>query len=70
MATELRVPELGENITSGTVVKILVRWATPSWSISPVLELETDKAVLEIPSTVAGTVTEIRVRSANPSTSE
>jgi len=66
MATELRVPELGENITSGTVVKILVAVGDTVVVDQPVLELETDKAVLEIPSTVAGTVTEIRVQVGKP----
>lgn len=66
MATELRVPELGENITSGTVVKILVAVGDTVVVDQPVLELETDKAVLEIPSTVAGTVTEIRAQVGKP----
>ncbi len=61
MATELRLPELGENIETGQVVKVLV---SPGDSISPgqaVLELETDKAVVEVPSSVGGTVTGLYV---------
>jgi len=62
MVTEFRVPELGENIASGTVAKVLVAVGDTVAVDQPVLELETDKAVLEIPSTVAGTVSEIRVQ--------
>jgi pyruvate dehydrogenase E2 component (dihydrolipoamide acetyltransferase) len=60
MAVEFRLPELGENIASGTVTKILVAVGDAVALEQPVLELETDKAVLEIPATVSGTVTEIR----------
>jgi pyruvate dehydrogenase E2 component (dihydrolipoamide acetyltransferase) len=62
MATEFKLPELGENIESGDLVRLLVK---PGGSISegqPVMELETDKAVVEVPSTVSGTVGEVRVK--------
>jgi pyruvate dehydrogenase E2 component (dihydrolipoamide acetyltransferase) len=62
MPTEFKIPELGENVTSGDVVRVLVK---PGDSVSkdqPILELETDKATIEVPSTVAGTVQEVKVK--------
>src|SRR5688500_4814646 len=62
MATEFKIPELGENITSGDVVRILVKAGDTLAKDQPVLELETDKATIEVPSDVAGTVKEIKVK--------
>jgi len=62
MATEFKLPELGENIDSGDLVRLMI---SPGASIAEgqaVMELETDKAVIEVPSSVAGTVGEIRVK--------
>ena len=59
MATEFKIPELGENITAGDVVRILVNPGDQLAKDQPVLELETDKATIEVPSDVAGTVKEI-----------
>ena len=62
MTTEFKLPELGENIDSGDLVRLLIK---PGASISegePVMELETDKAVVEVPSSVSGTVGEVRVK--------
>ena len=62
MPTEFKLPELGENIESGDLVRLLV---TPGATIAegqPVMELETDKAVVEVPSSVTGTVGEVRVK--------
>jgi len=61
MIQELRLPELGENIEYGTVTRVLVSVGDTVAAQQAVLELETEKAVLEVPSTGAGTVTEIRV---------
>ena len=61
MATEFKLPEVGEGITSGTVVGVLVAVGDTIEKDQPVLELETDKAVVEVPSGVAGVVQEIRV---------
>ncbi|MEX1127432.1 MAG: 2-oxo acid dehydrogenase subunit E2 [Vicinamibacterales bacterium] len=60
--TEFKIPELGENITSGDVVRILVKAGDSLAKDQPVLELETDKATIEVPSDVAGTVKEITVK--------
>ena len=48
--TELKLPELGENISQGTVTKILVKNGDAIKKGQNILELETDKAVLEVPS--------------------
>jgi pyruvate dehydrogenase E2 component (dihydrolipoamide acetyltransferase) len=62
MATEFRLPELGENIKSGDLVRILVSVGDAVSQDQPVLELETDKATIEVPSPVAGKVKEIFVK--------
>lgn len=62
MATEFKLPELGENIKSGDLVKILVSAGDKVSQDQAVLELETDKATIEVPSPVSGTVKEIFVK--------
>ncbi|MEM7737060.1 MAG: 2-oxo acid dehydrogenase subunit E2 [Deinococcota bacterium] len=62
MATDVKLPEVGEGIDSGTVVGILVAVGDTISVDQPLLELETDKAVVEVPSTAAGTVAEIHVK--------
>jgi pyruvate dehydrogenase E2 component (dihydrolipoamide acetyltransferase) len=59
---EFKLPELGENIEQGDLVRLMV---APGATVSPgqsVMEIETDKAVVEVPSSVSGTVQEIRVK--------
>ncbi len=58
---EFKLPELGENITKATIIKVLVKIGEKVSVDQSVLELETDKATIEVPSTVAGTITEILV---------
>ncbi|CAB1275193.1 2-oxo acid dehydrogenase subunit E2 [Candidatus Nitrosacidococcus tergens] len=62
MASEFKIPELGENIESGDVAKILVSVGDFLEIDQPVLELETDKAVVEIPSSIRGKVKEIHIK--------
>jgi pyruvate dehydrogenase E2 component (dihydrolipoamide acetyltransferase) len=62
MPTEFKIPELGENVTSGDVVRVLVKPGDAVSKDQPILELETDKATIEVPSTVSGTVKEIKVK--------
>jgi pyruvate dehydrogenase E2 component (dihydrolipoamide acetyltransferase) len=62
MPTEFKLPELGENIDSGELVRLLIKPGISITEGEPVLELETDKAVVEVPSSVTGTIGEIRVR--------
>jgi pyruvate dehydrogenase E2 component (dihydrolipoamide acetyltransferase) len=60
--TEFKVPELGENVASGDVAKVLVSVGDTVKKEQPVIELETDKATIEVPSSVAGVVKEIKVK--------
>jgi pyruvate dehydrogenase E2 component (dihydrolipoamide acetyltransferase) len=62
MATEFILPTLGEGIKEGTLVKILVKTGETVEENQSVLELETDKAVLEVPSTVSGVVQSIAAK--------
>jgi pyruvate dehydrogenase E2 component (dihydrolipoyllysine-residue acetyltransferase) len=62
MATEFTLPELGENVTAGDVVRVLVAAGDTIDKDQPVLELETDKATIEVPSSVSGTVAEVKVK--------
>jgi pyruvate dehydrogenase E2 component (dihydrolipoamide acetyltransferase) len=61
-ASEFRLQELGENISQGDLVRLMI---TPGARVSegqPVMELETDKAVVEVPSNVSGVVNEVKVK--------
>ena len=60
--TEFKVPELGENVTTGDVTRVLVTVGDTIARDQPVLELETDKATIEVPSSVAGVVKEVKVK--------
>jgi pyruvate dehydrogenase E2 component (dihydrolipoamide acetyltransferase) len=59
---EFKLPELGENVTTGDVVRVLVNVGDLIERDQPVLELETEKATVEVPSSVAGRVREIAVK--------
>jgi len=56
------LPELGENVSSGTVARILVKVGDTIARDQGVVELETDKATVEVPSSVAGVVRSIAVK--------
>jgi pyruvate dehydrogenase E2 component (dihydrolipoamide acetyltransferase) len=60
--TEFKLPELGENISQGDLVRLMVAPGTTVSAGQAVMELETDKAVVEVPSSVTGTVLEIKVK--------
>src|SRR5579885_3161194 len=62
MATDFNLPELGENIAAGDVLRVLVKPGDTLQKDQPVLELETDKATIEVPSSVAGQVKEVKVK--------
>jgi len=62
MPTDFTLPELGENIAGGDVVRVLVSAGDSVAKDQPVLELETDKATIEVPSSVSGTVKEVRIK--------
>ncbi len=58
---EFKVPDLGENVEGGDVVGILVAEGDTIKVDQDVLELETDKATLTVPSSVAGTISKIHI---------
>jgi pyruvate dehydrogenase E2 component (dihydrolipoamide acetyltransferase) len=60
--TEFKLPELGENIEQGDLVRLMIAPGADVKEGQPVMELETDKAVIEVPSSVSGVVNEIRVK--------
>jgi pyruvate dehydrogenase E2 component (dihydrolipoamide acetyltransferase) len=62
MPTEFTLPELGENVAAGDVIRVLVKQGDTIQKDQPVLELETDKATIEVPSSVSGTVSAINVK--------
>jgi len=61
-ASEFKLPELGENISQGDLVRLMIAPGTRVSEGQPVMELETDKAVVEVPSSVSGIVKEVKVK--------
>ncbi len=61
-AGEFKLPELGENISQGDLVRLMIAPGTKVSEGQPVMELETDKAVIEVPSSVSGMVKEVKVK--------
>jgi pyruvate dehydrogenase E2 component (dihydrolipoamide acetyltransferase) len=62
MIKEIVVPEVSDNVESGDVIKVLVKVGDAIVIDQPVIELETDKAVFEVPATEAGIVSEVNVK--------
>ena len=62
MVIDFTLPELGENIETGDVVQVLVKPGDTIETDQPVLELETDKATIEVPSPAGGTVGQVAVK--------
>ncbi len=60
--TEFKLPELGENIHQGDLVRLMVAPGATVSEGEPVMELETDKAVVEVPSSVTGKVKDVLVK--------
>jgi pyruvate dehydrogenase E2 component (dihydrolipoamide acetyltransferase) len=60
--SEFIIPNLGDGVAQGDVLKVLVKAGDTLAVDQPVLELETDKATIEVPSNVAGQVTEVKVK--------
>jgi pyruvate dehydrogenase E2 component (dihydrolipoamide acetyltransferase) len=65
MPIDFKLPKLGENITSGDVVNILVQEGQTIVANDGILELETDKAVIEIPCPHAGKIVKIHAQKGN-----
>ena len=59
MSTEIRVPALGESVTEATVAQWFKQPGEAVAMDEPICELETDKVTLEVPSPVAGVLTEL-----------
>ena len=61
METEIKLPELGDGIENGIIAAILVSEGDVVSENDPVVEIETDKAVLPVPAMTAGKITKIVV---------
>ena len=59
---EVKLPELGDNVTQATVVGVLVKEGDRVEPGQPLLELETDKAVVEVPAEAGGVVKRVLVK--------
>ena len=62
LGTEVLMPQMGESITEGTLTKWLKKVGDIVVRDEPIFEISTDKVDAEIPSPVAGTLTEIKVQ--------
>jgi pyruvate/2-oxoglutarate dehydrogenase complex dihydrolipoamide acyltransferase (E2) component len=61
MAYEFKLPDLGEGLTEGEIARWLVAEGQEVAEDDPLVEIQTDKTTVEIPSPAAGTVTRILV---------
>ncbi len=59
MATEIRVPTLGESVTEATIGKWFKKVGDQIAADEPIVELETDKVTVEVPAPAGGTLSEI-----------
>jgi pyruvate dehydrogenase E2 component (dihydrolipoamide acetyltransferase) len=62
MSHHITLPELGEGITSGNIVNLLASEGDTIAAGQPLLEVETDKAVVEVPATAAGRIKKFLVK--------
>jgi pyruvate dehydrogenase E2 component (dihydrolipoamide acetyltransferase) len=60
--TEFKLPELGENVHQGDLVRLMIAPGATIAEGQAVMELETDKAVVEVPSSVSGTIKDVLVK--------
>jgi 2-oxoisovalerate dehydrogenase E2 component (dihydrolipoyl transacylase) len=61
MATTIKMPQLGESVTEGTIERWLVKEGDKVEQYDPLFEVVTDKVNAEVPAEVAGTITKIIV---------
>jgi 2-oxoisovalerate dehydrogenase E2 component (dihydrolipoyl transacylase) len=61
MATTIKMPQLGESVTEGTIERWLVKEGDTVAQYDPLFEVVTDKVNAEVPAEIAGTVTKILV---------
>ncbi len=62
MSIEIKVPAMGESVTEATIAKWFKKEGDAVARDEPLVELETDKVTVEVPSPAAGTLDEIRVK--------
>ena len=62
MVTEFKLPELGENIKQADIINVLVEAGDAIEKEQSIIEIETDKATIEVPSNVSGKITEVLVK--------
>jgi len=62
MATEFKLPELGENIESADIINVLVKVGDMIEKEQSIIEIETDKATIEVPSNISGKIAEVLVK--------
>lgn len=62
MAIDFKLPNLGENIDSGDVISVLVKEGDVVKANQPIIEVETGKATVEIPTPHAGTIAKLLVK--------
>ncbi len=61
MATTIKMPQLGESVTEGTIERWLVKEGDTVEQYDPLFEVVTDKVNAEVPAEIGGTVTKIMV---------
>ena len=61
MATTIKMPQLGESVTEGTIERWLVKEGDSVEQYDPLFEVVTDKVNAEVPAEIAGTITKIMV---------
>ncbi|MEW6251854.1 MAG: biotin/lipoyl-containing protein, partial [Planctomycetota bacterium] len=59
---EFKLPDLGEGVHEGQIVNVLVKEGDQIAEFQPMLEIETDKAAVEIPSPKSGVVAKVHVQ--------
>ena len=62
MAREFKLPDLGEGIVEGQIVRVLIKQGDTISEDQAIMEVETDKAAVEIPSPYAGVANKIHVK--------
>lgn len=62
MSTEFKLPELGENIEAADVLNVLIKAGDKVEKDQGVIEIETDKATIEVPSTISGIVQNVLIK--------
>src|SRR5207237_9822018 len=62
MSTDVVMPQMGESVAEGTIVRWIKKVGDAVERDEPLFEISTDKVDAEIPSPIAGVITEIRAK--------